>query len=67
VSITKAVDALYAVKEAAVSLMSDRTYPWIDRDAVYGSQHKLQNYDICLPRPLEESPVESTVWVLYVA
>ena len=46
--------------------MAERTYPWIERDTVYNLQHELQNFDICLPRPLEESPIESTVWVLYV-
>lgn len=46
--------------------MAERTYPWIERDSLYGIQHRLQNFDICLPRPLEESPVESTAWVLYV-
>lgn len=44
----------------------ERMYPWIERDTPYGLQHALQNFDICLPRPLEESPKESTVWVLYV-
>jgi hypothetical protein len=48
------------------TLMEERTYPWIERDMVYGLQHRLQNFDICLPRPLEESPIEKTVWVLYV-
>ena len=45
---------------------AERTYPWIAKDLQYGSQHKLQNYDICFPRPLKESPVDKTLWVLYV-
>jgi len=46
--------------------MAERTYPWIERDTVYNLQHELQNFDICLPRPLEESPIESTVWVFFL-
>lgn len=55
-----------AVTKPYSMLMAERTYPWIERDTLYGLQHRLQSFDICLPRPLEESPVGKTVWVLYV-
>ncbi|KAF1984701.1 hypothetical protein K402DRAFT_380443 [Aulographum hederae CBS 113979] len=32
----------------------------------YGDEHRLQLLDICLPRPLEESSPEETVWVVYL-
>jgi hypothetical protein len=48
-------------------LEKEKTYPWHEEDTLYGVQHALQNFDICLPRPLEQSNKKDTVWVMYVA
>lgn len=53
-----------AVPLSAGDVTGKRQYPWHERDDVYGIQHELQNFDICLPRPLEESSNEDTVWVM---
>jgi hypothetical protein len=50
----------------AVEDKDSRTYPWHEKGNVYGIQHALQNYDICLPRPLKQSRKEDSVWVMYV-
>ncbi|KIW01011.1 uncharacterized protein PV09_07528 [Verruconis gallopava] len=53
-------------QQPATVKSGDTSFPRFERDGVYGSQHELQNYDVCLPRPLEESSPERTVWVIFI-
>jgi len=51
---------------STVSDPEEITYPYYLNSIPYGLQHRLQTLDICLPRPLSESPPKDTVWVVFI-